>query len=88
MYKRQDWQSGEYVGKNQAVSVLEAIRCYTINPAYASFEEKIKGSLEPGKLADMVIFDRDILSCPKEELRDVKVDVTIMDGKDVYVREG
>ena len=85
---RRDWQSGEYVGKNQAVSVLEAIRCYTINPAYASFEEKIKGSLEPGKLADMVIFDRDILSCPKEELRDVKVDVTIMDGKDVYVREG
>ena len=83
---RKDWQTGESVGENQAITVLEAIRCYTINPAYASFEDDIKGSLEPGKLADMVIFEEDIIHCPKEHLKDVKVAVTILDGEDVYVR--
>lgn len=83
---RRDWQTGEAVGENQKISVLEAIRCYTINPAYAAFEENIKGSLEPGKLADMVIFERDILECSKEELKEMKVDMTILDGEMVYKR--
>lgn len=81
---RKDWQTGETVGANQAITVLEAVRCYTMNPAYAAFEEKIKGSLEPGKLADMVVFDTDITCCPTEYLKDVKVEMTILDGKVVY----
>jgi len=64
----------------QAVSVLEAIRCATYNGAYASFEETIKGSLEVGKLADMIVLSDDILAIPEMEIGNVKVDMTIIDG--------
>ena len=57
---------------------------YTINGAYLTFEEDIKGSLEPGKLADMVILDRDILTCPVDDIRDTKVLHTFLGGKTVY----
>jgi len=56
----------------------------TLNGAYASFEEEIKGSLEPGKLADLVILSQDITSIPKERLNEVQVDLTIMDGAIEY----
>jgi len=68
--------------------VKEALRLYTINGAYASFEEEIKGSIEPGKLADMVVLDRDILTIPTDELREMKVDMTIVGGEVVFRRDG
>jgi len=70
--------------QTQCVSVLEAVRCATLNGAYASFEEKIKGSLEPGKLADLIILSQDITSFPKERLNEVQVDMTIIDGAIEY----
>jgi predicted amidohydrolase YtcJ len=75
---------GIQMGTKQKVSREEAIRMYTINGAYLSFEENIKGSLEPGKLADMVVIDRDILTCPEDDIKDTKVLTTYLGGKVVY----
>ena len=72
------------LGKEQSVSREEAIRMYTINGAHLSFEESIKGTIEPGKLADMVIIDRDVLTCPIDDIKDTKVLRTILSGKTVY----
>ena len=80
--------SGDLIGPEQAIPVMDALRLYTINAAYASFEEKIKGSIEPGKLADMVVLDRDILTIPEEEIKDMRVETTIVGGEIVYQRGG
>ena len=71
----------------QKISVEEALRGYTIDAAYASFEEDIKGSLEPGKLADFVIIDRDLTRIPPEEIRDARVMTTVVGGEVVFERE-
>lgn len=71
----------------QKISVEEALRAYTIDAAYASFDERIKGSLEVGKLADFVILDRDIFKVPPEKIKDVKVLKTIVGGKVVFERK-
>lgn len=60
---------------------------YTYNAAYASFEEKEKGSIEQGKLADLVILNTSLLNCPSEEILHVKADVTILDGEIVFTNE-
>jgi predicted amidohydrolase YtcJ len=54
--------------------------------AYATFEEQMKGSLEPGKLADLVVLSEDILKVPSKKILDIKVDLTMVDGKVVYKR--
>lgn len=83
---RIDRNNGFRFAENQCVSVLEALRCMTYNGAYLSYEEDIKGSIEPGKLADLAVIDRDLLSCPAEELKDIKVDMTMIDGIIEYER--
>jgi predicted amidohydrolase YtcJ len=75
---------GTQMGKEQRVTREEAIRMYTINGARLTFEESLKGSLEPGKLADMVIIDRDILTCQEDDIKDTKVLRTFLGGKTVY----
>ena len=72
---------------NQKITVEEALTCYTVNAAYASFEENLKGSLEKGKLADFVVLERNILSIPPEEIRDVKVLLTVVGGKEAFKRK-
>lgn len=67
--------------KEQCLSVEEALRCFTINGAYASFEENVKGTLEPGKFADMVVLDKDIYNCEKDEIKDINILTTIVGGK-------
>ena len=57
---------------------------YTIWPAYLQFSEKSKGSIEPGKLADLVVIDRDYLTCPEDEIRRIEPLVTIVGGSVVY----
>jgi predicted amidohydrolase YtcJ len=69
--------------KSQRISVHEAIRCYTKNAAYASFEENLKGSIEPGKLADVVVLSTDPYEDP-QRIKDIKVALTIQDGEIVY----
>ena len=68
----------------EGISVAEAIRVYTYNSAYAEFQEEKKGSIETGKLADLAVLDRDPLSTPGEELKEIRVDQTWVDGKLAY----
>src|SRR5699024_951730 len=79
-------QSGQVIGENQKITLLEAIRMYTINGAYASFEEEVKGSLEKGKLADLILFDRSLIKADIEELWNAQVEWTMIDGEIVYNR--
>lgn len=62
----------------------EALRSYTIWPAFASFEETKKGTLEKGKWADFIVLDRDYMACPEEEIKDIKVLKTVIAGETVY----
>ena len=57
---------------------------YTINAAYASFEEDIKGSITAGKLADMVVLSDDPLKSPPEQVKEIRVEMTIIDGRVVW----
>jgi len=68
----------------QKISVKEALRCYTISPAYASFEESIKGSITLGKLADLVIIDQDLTKIDPVTIKDARIMMTIVDGKIAY----
>jgi predicted amidohydrolase YtcJ len=73
---------------SEKISVEDAVKCYTLNSAYASFEEKIKGSIEVGKLADFVVLSDDIFSIDPNKIKDVTVEMTIFNGEIVYtVRE-
>lgn len=83
---RIDRVSGMQTDKTQAITTLEAIRLYTLNGAYSSYEDTIKGSIEVGKLADLVVLSADISSTQPEELLDIKIDITMIDGIIEYRR--
>lgn len=70
----------------QKITVEDALRAYTSGAAYASFEENIKGTLEPNKLADFVLIDRDLTKIPPEEIRNAHVMTTVVGGRVVYQR--
>lgn len=69
---------------DQKISLLDAVKSYTVWPAYASYEESQKGTLEKGKVADMVVISKDIFNTGSKELLDTKVLMTIINGKVVY----
>jgi hypothetical protein len=77
-------QWGGKLGPDQGISREDAIRSVTINGAYTSFEEKVKGSIEPGKYADFVVLSKDIMNIPAEQIRTTKVLATVLGGKTVY----
>lgn len=68
----------------QKISVLEAIRCATLHGAYATFEEDIKGSIELGKLADLIVLSENILEIPEMDIVDIEVEMTMIDGNVEY----
>lgn len=84
---RKDMNTGEACGECQKISIMDAIRCYTYNGAYASFEEDIKGSIEAGKLADLVVLSENILETDPERIPEIKVEKTMIDGKILYERD-
>jgi predicted amidohydrolase YtcJ len=77
---------GKQLIPEEAISVKEALRLYTTGAAYAGMEETQKGSIEPGKLADLIVIDRDILTIPEDQIKDIKVERTVIDGRTVYRR--
>jgi len=80
-------ERGAALVPDEKLSREQALRLYTINNAYLNHEEKWKGSLEAGKVADMILIDRDVLNCPVEEVRNVRVLWTMMGGKLVFERK-
>ena len=83
MVTRTGWD-GETWGANQRISVDEALRVNTLNGAYASREEAIKGSITPGKLADFVVLSEDLHTVDKEKIKDVQIVRTVVGGSTVY----
>jgi predicted amidohydrolase YtcJ len=81
---RKDMQSGEPLSPEERITVEQALMLYTRNGAYAGFEEKSKGALEPGKFADIIVVDRDVLTVPADELKNVKVLQTFVGGTSVF----
>jgi predicted amidohydrolase YtcJ len=81
-------ERGGVIEPDERLTREQAIRLYTINNAYLDHEEKLKGSLEPGKLGDLIVIDRDILKCPVKEVKDIRVLLTVVGGKVVYERKG
>ena len=71
----------------EALTREQAIRFYTINNAYLMFLEDQIGSLEAGKQADFIVLDRDLLTCPEDEIRDACPLATYLNGQPVYQRE-
>jgi predicted amidohydrolase YtcJ len=83
MVTRKD-PNGDVYGADQAISREEALRLYTNAGPYFTFEEDLKGSIEPGKLADMVVLSADFLTIPEEEIKDLTAVKTVVNGKLVY----
>ena len=77
-------RQGKVWGPSQKVSVAEALKLYTINGAYASFKENIKGSIEVGKLADLVVLDADPTRVDPFSIKDIQVERTILGGDTVF----
>jgi predicted amidohydrolase YtcJ len=83
---RQTERGGVLVA-DECLTREQAIRLYTINNAYLNHEEKEKGSLEVGKVGDLIVIDRDVLTCPAKEILTTKVLATVVGGKVVFERK-
>src|SRR5438034_7730536 len=68
----------------QRMTRMEALRSYTINAAYAGFEDEIKGTLATGKLADITVFSKDLMSVPDDQIPSTRILYTIVGGKIQY----
>ena len=76
--------NGQVWGGSQKISVSDALKIYTLNGAYASFEENDKGSIEPGKLADFVVLAKDPTQTDELEIKDIPIIRTVVGGKVTY----
>lgn len=83
---RKEITTGQVLAPEERISILDSLQMYTMNGAYIGFEEHKKGSIEAGKLADFIVIDRDVLTVPTDEIKDVKVLKTFVDGKLIYER--
>ncbi len=77
-------KAGKPIGQSQKITVMEALKLYTINAAYHAFDEDKFGSITPGKYADFTVYGKDILTVPTNEIIDIPIDMTIIEGKIVY----
>jgi len=82
------WAAVKHPIEGSGISLEEAVRGYTLDAAYASFEEEIKGSLEPGKLADIAVLSRDLAAIDPDEIKDVTVELTMVGGEIEYRADG
>lgn len=80
------WSAVNHPIKKSRVTLLEAVRGFTLDAAYSSFEEKVKGSIEPGKLADVLVLSKDLTTMPPEKIMDAQVEMTMVGGKALYKR--
>lgn len=80
-------ETGVSLGAEEAITIVEALRCYTGTGAYLGREEAIKGTLELGKLADIAVLDRDVLTIPSDDIKNTRADLTIVGGRVKYRRD-
>lgn len=78
---------GNLVAPDQAISRLEALKAYTSGGTWLTREERLKGTLEAGKLADLAVLDRDYFAIPQDEIKDIQAEMTVVAGEVVYERE-
>ena len=78
--------SGRELGPEQRIGVEDALKCYTLNSAYATFEDDVKGSIEPGKLADFAVLSEDPTRIAEGKIKDVYAEMTVVGGRVVYTR--
>jgi len=76
--------SGAVIGEEEALTLIEALRAYTLRGAYLTFEEQQKGSIEPGKFADLIVLDRDITDVDPLDIADIRVEQTWLAGQRVF----
>ena len=84
---RRNMYVDDRIAPEQALSREDALRCATIEGAWLSFEEHVKGSIEPGKLADMAVLSDDPLTCPEDEIKDIVAETTLVGGRVVHQRD-
>jgi predicted amidohydrolase YtcJ len=80
-------RSGKSIGKAEALTPYQGLKVLTINVAYQFFEEELKGTLSAGKMADLVILDRNPLKVKTDEIPEIKVQETIKEGKTVFLKK-
>jgi hypothetical protein len=80
-------ENGIIISRDERISVLDSLRIYTINGAYASFEENIKGTLEEGKLSDLVVLSENPLKTKPQLIRNIEVEMTIIGGQVVFSKD-
>jgi predicted amidohydrolase YtcJ len=85
MVTRKD-PSGHVYGPNEAISREQALRLYTSAASHYMFEEDKKGSIEPGKLADLAVLSADLMTVGEEGIKDITADMTVVGGKIVFQR--
>lgn len=80
-------EQGNVIVSSEAISRADALKMYTINNAFSTFEENTKGSIEPGKLADLVVLSDDYLLCPEDNIKSIKAELTMVGGKVVFAEK-
>jgi len=81
---RRSGLTGDVIAPAQRITREEAIRCFTWNGAWALKMEHELGSIEPGKRADLIVLDGDLMGCPEDDIRNLRVDLTLLDGRPVH----
>ena len=84
---RRERTTAEILGPTQCLTRLEALRAFTLGGAYFSFDEGRRGSLEPGKLADLAVLSEDLLTMPEEVIPELRSLLTMVGGKTVFQAE-